>query len=212
MGRSSRQTTQLSRENIVMGTVTGDFTVQAWIDRLRKGDELAREALLARAFERLRRLARRMLKGYPSVGRWEQTDDVLQNAMIRLDRALRSVAPPTAKDFFRLAAAEIRRELLDLARRHGGPEGMGAHHSSQEEVELSGSTHDPGRLAEWTEFHQRVEALPDEDREIIELLWYQGLTQAEAADALGVSERTVNRRWIRARLRLFDALGGQLPG
>jgi RNA polymerase sigma-70 factor (ECF subfamily) len=195
-----------------MGTATDSFTVQVLIDRLREGDDSAREALLVRAFDRLRRLARKMLKGYPGVGRWEQTDDVLQNAVIRLDRALRSVAPPTAKDFFRLAALGIRRELLDLARRYGGPEGIGAHHSSQEGVELSETAHDPGRLAEWTEFHQQVEALPDSDREMFDLLWYQGMNQADAAAALGVCERTVSRRWLTARLRLCDALGGELPG
>ena len=101
--------------------------------------------------------------------------------------------------------------MIDLARHYGGPEGIGAHHSSKEGVEFSETTHDPRRLAEWTEFHQQVETLPDDDREIIELLWYQGLTQAEAAATLGASERTVNRRWISARLRICDALGGQPP-
>ena len=49
-----------------------------------------------------------MLKGYPGVARWEQSNNVAQNALIRLDRALRAVAPPTARDFFRLAAAQVR--------------------------------------------------------------------------------------------------------
>jgi DNA-directed RNA polymerase specialized sigma24 family protein len=43
------------------------------------------------------------------------------------------------------------------------------------------------------------------------MLWYQGLTQAEAAAILGVTERTVNSRWLAARVRLGDSLGGQLP-
>jgi RNA polymerase sigma-70 factor (ECF subfamily) len=196
--------------------------IQAWIDRLRAGDDSARAALLDTACERLTRLARKMLRGYPGVGRWEQTDDVLQNALIRLDRALKTVTPPTARDFFRLAAAQIRRELIDLARRHSGPEGLGARHASWAGAEeLSGSladsgapsdtTHDPGRLDAWTEFHRRIEGLDDGDREIFDLLWYQGLTQAEAAAVLGVSERQVNRRWIAARLELSEALGGQMP-
>jgi DNA-directed RNA polymerase specialized sigma24 family protein len=37
------------------------------------------------------------------------------------------------------------------------------------------------------------------------------LTQAEAAVALGVAEKTVNRRYVAARLRLSDALGGRIP-
>jgi RNA polymerase sigma-70 factor (ECF subfamily) len=196
--------------------------IQGWIDRLRAGDDSARAALLDCACERLARLARKMLKGYPGVGRWEQTDDVLQNALIRLDRALKAVTPPTARDFFRLAAAQIRRELIDLARRYSGPEGLAARHSSQAAAtelsespadpgEPSDTTHDPSRLAGWTEFHRRIEDLADEDREVFDLLWYQGLTQAEAASVLGISERQVNRRWIAARLELSDALGGQMP-
>jgi RNA polymerase sigma-70 factor (ECF subfamily) len=95
--------------------------IQGWLERLRAGDDSARGALLATARDRLARLARKMLKGFAGVGRWEQPDDVVQNALIRLDRSLRAVSPPTAQDFFRLAAAQVRRELIDLARHYQGP-------------------------------------------------------------------------------------------
>jgi RNA polymerase sigma-70 factor (ECF subfamily) len=196
--------------------------IQAFVDRLRRGDDSARAALLDCACDRLTKLARRMLRGYPAVRRWEQTDDVLQNALVRLDRALKAVTPATTRDFFRLAASQIRRELIDLARRYRGPEGLGAHHSTQPGMaqsdrsaaifrEPSDTTHDPGRLAAWTEFHRQIDTLAEDDRELFDLLWYQGLTQPEAAAVLGVSERTVSRRWIAARLRLEEALDGQLP-
>ena len=107
--------------------------IQGCIDRLRTGDESARAELLSCASDRLARMARKMLKGYPGVARWEEGDDIAQNALIRLDRALRAVAPPTARDFFRLAAAEVRRELIDLARHYYGPRGLGANHSSDAE-------------------------------------------------------------------------------
>ena len=74
------------------------------------------------------------------------------------------------------------------------------------------SFYDPGRLAEWTGFHAQVEALPEEEREVFDLLFYQGVPQAEAAAVLGVSERTIKRRWQAARLALHEALGGRLPG
>src|SRR5438477_525578 len=61
------------------------------------------------------------------------------------------------------------------------------------------------------EFHGAVAGLAEADPELFDLLWYQGLTQAEAAAILGVTERTVNTRWLAARVRLSDALGGQLP-
>ena len=163
-----------------------------------------------------------MLKGYPGVARWEQTDDVLQNALVRLERALQAIRTPTSLDFFRLAASQIRRELIDMARHYRGPMGLGANHSSRgggggssgsyvEPEAPADLSNDPGGLASWTEFHGKIESLPDVDREIFDLLWYQGLTQAEASVVLGVAERTVNRRWIAARLNLSDAFGGQLP-
>jgi len=53
---------------------------------------------------------------------------------------------------------------------------------------------------------------PPEERDAFDLLFYQGVHQADAATLLGVSESTVKRRWQAARLRLFDALGGKMPG
>ena len=198
--------------------------IQGCIDRLRLGDASARDELLAHASERLTRLTRKMLRDFPGVHRWEQTDDVLQNASLRLCRALGEVQPPTAADFFRLAAMQIRRELLDMARRYSGSHGLGAHHASVAgkgpvpgDDSAGGpnptdTTYDPDRLAAWSDFHRQAEALPPEEREAFDLLFYQGLSQAEAAAILGISERTIKRRWQSARLRLVQKLGGQMPG
>jgi len=191
--------------------------IQGWIDRLRAGDESARQELLNCACERLRRLTSKMLKGYPRVHRWEETGDVQQKAMMRLYRALESVQPNGVVDFFRLAALNIRRELLDLVKHYYGPQGAGAHHatigpkadgdsSPPSPLEQAAADDSPSRLAFWTEFHQEIDRLPDEDREVFDLLWYQGLSQAEAAKALGISERTVKRRWQSARMKLTQSL------
>jgi RNA polymerase sigma factor (sigma-70 family) len=200
--------------------------IRRCIDRLRAGDETARDELLAHASDRLVRLTRKMLRDFPGVQRWEQTDDVLQNAALRLCRALRAVQPPTAADFFRLAAAEIRRELRDLARRFAGAHGLGAHHAtiagpavnagevsaSARDPDPADTTHDPDRLESWTDFHRQAEALPPEERETFDLLYYQGISQTEAAAILDVSERTIKRRWQSARLLLHEALEGRMPG
>jgi RNA polymerase sigma-70 factor (ECF subfamily) len=196
--------------------------VQGWLDRLRAGDESARKELLNCACERLTRLTRKMLKGYPRLKRWEQTDDVLQNAAVRLYRALGQVAPASAADFFRLAALNIRRELLDLAKHYYGARGPGTKHASvagaadadggsRSALQPPDAGGGPDRLAAWTEFHRQIDRLPDEERETFDLLWYQGLSQAEAAALLNVSERTVKRRWQSARLKIHDALHGELP-
>jgi RNA polymerase sigma factor (sigma-70 family) len=196
---------------------------QTWIDRLQTGDPEARDELLRHASERLRRLTRKMLKGFARLKRWEQTDDVLQNALLRLWNALRNVTPRSARDFYALAALQIRRELIDLARQYYGPTGVGANHASNADVHNSTSTPpilagkadstlEPSRLAIWSEFHQRVDALPEEEREVFDLLWYQELTQAQAATLLGISEATLKRRWLAARRRLHQVLKGELPG
>jgi RNA polymerase sigma-70 factor (ECF subfamily) len=196
--------------------------LQGCLDRLRAGDESARNELLQRACDRLLRLTRKMLRNFPRLKRWEQTDDVLQNALMRLCRALQEVTPSSVHDFFRLAALEIRRELLDLSRHYFGPHGSAARQASAVENDGSArsphpvcdkqdSTLDPGRLAAWTEFHQHVEALPDAEKEIFDLLWYQGLTQDEAAVLLQTPLRTIQRRWQMARLKLHRAMKGERP-
>ncbi len=106
--------------------------IQLRLDRLAAGDASARDELLNIACERLRRLARKMLRGRPRVGRWEQTDDVLQNAALRLCRVLDSIRPATVRSFINLAAVQIRRELIDLARHYDGPHGPGRHHASRD--------------------------------------------------------------------------------
>src|SRR5207302_1154946 len=161
----------------------------------------------------LTRLTRKMLKGYPRVKRWEETDDVMQNATMRLYRSLLDVKPASAADFFRLAALNIRRELLDLAKHYYGPQGQGAKHATvggghdsenapPPAFDRPDSADEPARLAAWTEFHSQIERLPEEEREVFDLVWYQELSQAEAAELLKVSERTIKRRWQSARLKL----------
>jgi RNA polymerase sigma-70 factor (ECF subfamily) len=136
---------------------------------------------------------------------------------------LQEVTPATPRAFFRLAALQIRRELLDLARHYFGPHGLGDNYASQAGTagprgaalpyeRSASSSAEPDKLAAWTEFHRQIEALPEPEREVVELLWYQGLTQADAAAVLQVSERTVKRYWQAARIKLHQALGGALPG
>jgi RNA polymerase sigma-70 factor (ECF subfamily) len=198
--------------------------IQGWIDRLRAGDESARAELLRVSCDRLADLTRRMLRRYERLRRWEQTDDVVQNVAMRLYRTLESVTPESPRDYYRLASLNIRRELLDLAKHYFGPQGLGTLYVSTPEETVGEDrtrenpasdpadvTHDPSRIEAWAEFHREVAALPDDEREVFDLIWYQGLSRAEAAEVLGISERTLMRRWQEARLALYDALDGQLP-
>ncbi len=189
-----------------------DTKLHNLIEMAATGEVAARDALLDHACERLVKLTRKMLNGYPNLRRWEQTDDVFQNAMLRLHRALAEVQPESVRHFFNLAAVQIRRELLDLAKHHFGPQGAGANHhtdgqpADDEGGSIHGHADEPENVQDWTEFHGQVEGLPDEEQEVVNLLWYEGLTQQEAAMVLRVSLRTVKRRWHSARLKLFEAL------
>jgi DNA-directed RNA polymerase specialized sigma24 family protein len=72
-------------------------TMLELIARLQAGDGAAYGELLRRAGHRLDLLARRMLARYPAVARWEQPEDVLQNAHRRLWTALRQVTPNSTR-------------------------------------------------------------------------------------------------------------------
>ena len=191
--------------------------MQELLPRAAAGDEAATDALLRHCEERLTLLTRRMLGDYQRVRRWAETDDVLQNALVRLLGALRSVKPKTSREFLGLATLQIRRELIDLARHYYGPEGMGAHHDSAANGESQGRgpadksdvRHEPSSLAQWTELHEKIGALPDEEREVVGLLFYQGLSQAEAAELLQISVRTVQRRWHDALCKLHRVWHGE---
>jgi RNA polymerase sigma factor (sigma-70 family) len=200
------------RTNLGQTTEAGDLLV-----RLRAGDPAARGSLIVLAQRRFAALAHVMLRRYPHVRRWEETDDLLQAALIRLHRSLAEVQPEDVPHFDNLAAVQIRRELIDLARAYQGPEGIGAHHHTDNNppddrfAQVPEGSGRPESLEEWAAFHEAVERLPSNEREVMELIWYRGLTHAQAAETLGVATKTVQRRWASARLMVRDALHGERP-
>ena len=196
--------------------------LQGLLDRMAAGDPAAREELIGRAYERLRRLARKMLKDFPRVRAFEDSVDVLHDSLPRLLRALDGVPPASVAEFFSRMSRALRWELLNLLRRYYGPEGPGGKQIGLEAGDsganaasaLAGpsTVGSPSRLAHWTEFHEAVEKLPEKERQVFELLYYQELTQAEAAAVLQVAEITVRRHGLAARRRLGALLGGGRDG
>ncbi len=194
-----------------------DFSLQSHelqqcLTRMQHGDPAALDELLRHVCGRLEKLARHLLRAHPAVHRWSDTGDVLQGALLRLTRALASVQPANVREFFALATQQIRRELIDLARHHYGPLGEGANHASaSSSLDCPDQTQDAADLTDWTAIHEQIDRLPEEEREVVDLLFYQGLPQGDAAHVLSVTIRTVQRRWHSALIRLHRALKDETP-
>lgn len=176
---------------------------------LKTGNTEASRAIITATCERVRRMAHRMLQQYPGVARWSNADDVVQNVLIRLHRSLIVVKPESAKQFFGLVAVHMRWELIDMARHYYGPKGIGTNYGGTIVNDPVSQETEPYTLLEWTEFHEQVERLPDDEQKVFGLIWYDGLMQSEAAAVLGVSLATIKRRWQSARLHLRKTMYGE---
>ncbi|MCI0460784.1 MAG: sigma-70 family RNA polymerase sigma factor [Gemmataceae bacterium] len=188
------------------------------IVRWQAGDRAAADEILQATGIRLERPARKMLGDFPNVHAWADTLDVLQGSLLRLLHTLQNLQPASTRDFFNLAVVHIRRELLDLARQCAGRQAILLNkpaRTGENPADCLAQVPDPSaspqNLEVWCEFHEAVEHLPAEEREVVGLVFYQGLTQAQVATLCGVSARTVRRRWTSACARLHDALDGRFP-
>jgi RNA polymerase sigma-70 factor (ECF subfamily) len=188
-----------------------DAVLAGCLERLAKGDDSAREEILEVCDHRLRELSSRLLGKFARVRRWDNTDDVAQNAAMRLYRALGVTVPDSPRGLMGLMATQIERELIDLARKHAGPMSYAKNHDTNvrdgtdgevflvNEAEDASDQQEDIPLARWESFHAAVENLPEEHREVFKLVWYLGTDRETAAKTLGMSIRTVGRRWLEAR-------------
>ncbi|WP_435010203.1 sigma-70 family RNA polymerase sigma factor [Tundrisphaera lichenicola] len=170
-------------------------------------------ALMDRAVGRLRVLCTSLLiRSYPRLTRPPlnlEADELLDAVVERLLKAMREVRPGTVRQFFALANQHIRWELNDLARRlDDQPDAFELREDLQPAAESSGSALGPDarRILE------AIEELPEDEREAFGLVRIQGLTQGEAAEILGVSGKTVQRRLNRGLLLLGLRLDDLRPG
>jgi RNA polymerase sigma factor (sigma-70 family) len=177
--------------------------VYGWIERVNAGDPAARNELLRHAQHRLEVLIHRMLRRFPNIN--ERTGDVLTGVMVRMDRAVQRTQLSTTRDYFNLAAFHIRLELLDIAKQRQLVPMPGSDNSLE-----APQQDDPGALAIWAEIHQWIGALPKDEAELWNHLWYNGLTQDEVAGLLEMPRTTMRRRWQATRLRFMDRFGKDL--
>jgi RNA polymerase sigma-70 factor (ECF subfamily) len=189
--------------------------IQRYLDAL-PGDSVAEPVvreLLEQAAGRLRLLCATFLhKSYPRLTRPPvnlETDDLLGGVVARLLTAMRTARPGTVRQFFALACQHMRWQLNDLARRLDEQPSVGSLPQTgvagQPMSTISGLSSDGRRML------GAIEGLPEEEREVFDLIGIQGLSQAEAAGVVGVSQKTVQRRLNRARLLLAERLADLRP-
>ena len=189
--------------------------VQRYLDAL-AGDQPADpivRALLDRSVRRLQLLCANLL--YRKYRRLTlpplnlQPDEMLDAVVVRLLKAMRSVRPQTVRQFFALVNQHMRWELNDVARRlDEQPTVVEVREDlAPAPPASSGSalTPDGRRML------SAIDDLPEDEREVFGLLHFQGLTQGEAAEVLGISVRTVQRRLNRSMLLLANELDDLRP-
>ena len=188
--------------------------VQSYLDELAQGapPEPVIRALLNRSAGRLHLLCSTLLfQSYPRLTRPPlnlQAEEMLSAVVERLLKAMREVRPQTVRQFFGLANRHMRWELNDMARRLDEQSAvLGLQESGVAAPQTSGSviSVNTRRMLE------AIESLPAEEREVFELLRIQGMSCAETAEMLEVSESTVHRRLNRGLISLEERLADLRP-
>ncbi len=193
------------------------IAVQRYLDELAgvSGDASAEpliRALIGRSVDRLHLLCTTLLlRSYPRLAKPPlnlQPDEMLSAVVDRLLKALREVRPTTVRQFFALANRHMRWELNDLARRLDKEKPvLGLPEPGVAGPETTSSQLSPNTLR----ILEAIESLPEDEREVFDLVRIQGFTQIEAASLLGVSPKTVQRRLNHSLLQLTAKLSDLQP-
>lgn len=178
--------------------------VTALLQRLNTGDKTVTPQLIALVYDELRRLAGDRM-------RRERSDHTLQPTALVHEAYLRLVAQRDTNwqnraHFFGVAGQLMRRILVDYARANLRSKRGGSQHRVPFEENLAFSPDQSPELVALDETLSRLEKLDPRQCRIVELRFFGGLTTEEAAEALGISQRTVEREWTLAKAWLYMEL------
>jgi len=172
----------------------------AWND----GDEGALEKLIPAVYQELRRLAgRQMRRERPEHSL--QATALINEAYLRLVD-LRNVQWQNRAHFFALSARLMRRILVDYARaRHYAKRGGGAQAVPLDQSVVVSPEHSKDLVAV-DDALKALGQVDDRKAQVVELRFFGGLTEEEAAEVLKVSPETVRRDWKLAKVWLLREL------
>jgi RNA polymerase sigma factor (TIGR02999 family) len=176
----------------------------------RPGDGEALVGLVPLVYRELRAIAHRQL-GAPMRARDSAT---LSTTALVNEAYLKLASDPRRSwndrtHFLALAAVAMRQILVDRARARVTLKRGGAFaHITLDEGALAGDDQ-PEALLALDEALERLAALAPRLARVVELRFYGGLSEAEIADVLGVTARTVQRDWAKARMLLRRALDAE---
>ncbi len=172
---------------------------------IEQGDPQAAAQLLPLVYDELRRLAAQRL-AQEKPGQTFQATALVHEAYLRLVGAAEPRVYRDRRHFFAAAACAMRRLLIDQARRKR-TEKRGGGRRRQEPRDLAAPQPDDELLA----LNEALERLASEDpvkARLVELRYFAGLTNDQAADVLGISPSTADRHWAYARAWLQAAVRG----
>jgi RNA polymerase sigma factor (TIGR02999 family) len=170
------------------------------------------QRLIPLVYAELRRVAHRQLTA-ESDGHTLSTTALVHEAYLRLAEQTRTEWASRAQ-FFGLAAQAMRRVLVDYARRRQADRrgGRDWRPVSLEDAEAGPNADALAAAARGDELLaldealERLAAVDARGARVVECRFFGGLTEAETAEALGVSTRTVASDWLMAKGWLFRAL------
>ena len=184
--------------------------VEAALNRIVAGDQTAYDDLIPLIYDELRHVARHFMR-QERPHHTLQTTALVNEACMRLLR-LESVQWEDRAHFIRVAARAMRRVLVDHARgRNRQRRGAGVDPLPLEEIERQGAAifgYPDLRILALHDALDRLALAEDRKAQVVELLYFGGLTHEETAQVLDVSRRTVDRDWLFARVWLIRELEG----
>jgi RNA polymerase sigma factor (TIGR02999 family) len=174
---------------------------------LRGGAPDALDRVVPLVYEELRKVAHRQLGG-ERAGHTLSTTALVHEAYLKLVDQTRAQWTDRAQ-FFAVAARAMRRILVDYARRHRALRRGGAQRPLALDEADAGSIAAAERADELValdEALERLAALDERLSRVVECRFFAGLTEAETAEVLGVTPRTIARDWVKARGWLYQEL------